>query len=155
MTEAGTQYKGYIFSRAILGNVIPQRVQNAVLRQYAAKRGLTLVFSAAEYVMTNCFMILRAELTALDAVEGLVFYSLHQLPTDQKVRAVVIDTVLSQGKRLHFALEELVIRCEKDVALIEDIFLVLELSKQMDVPRMFIQAGVEPVARRVDFRGLP
>lgn len=155
MTEAGAQYKGYIFSRAILGNIIPQRVQNTVVRQYATKRGLTLVFSAAEYVMANCFMILRAELAALDTVEGLVFYSLHQLPTDRNLRAAIIDSILFQGKKLHFALEEMVVQCEKDVALIEDIFLVLGLSKQLDVPRMFNQSGVEPVTRGVDFRGLP
>ena len=42
-------WRGYVSSREINGQLIPQRVQNLVLRTYAEKAGIRYLLSATEY----------------------------------------------------------------------------------------------------------
>ena len=64
-----------------MGERAPQHVQNIVLRDYCAKRGHELLLAATEYAMPDSFMILESVLDDLASVDGIVFYSLYQLPT--------------------------------------------------------------------------
>ena len=122
-------YKGYISSRAIQGLKIPQRIQNLVIRTYVEKNNKKFSLSATEYVMENCFMVLNALLKELENYEGLAFYSLHMLPAKKEERFRVYSECLVNEVQIHFALEELVIRTQKDIQLIEDIILVKELTQ--------------------------
>lgn len=123
-------YRGYIFSREIDGNIIPQRVQNLVVRTYAQQKGDTLLLSATEYNLENCYMILNGILTELPEIDGLIFYSLWMLPTDRENRQELFKQILSHQSELHFALESLVITQPDDLPLIEDILLCKQLSSQ-------------------------
>ena len=123
-------WRGYIFSRKIGKQVVPQRVQNLVIRTCAERHGLTYLLSATEYYMDDCYMMLKSTLEELGQIEGIIFYSTHQLPLDDNERMKIYDKVLNSKKGLRFALEDLALFDEKDVKLIEDLKFCNELSAQ-------------------------
>ena len=53
-------YRGYIFSRNINGNFIPQRVQNLVIRDFADRKKIVFKLSSTEYNMKNCYIMLNS-----------------------------------------------------------------------------------------------
>lgn len=126
-------WRGYIFSRAIGGQMIPQRVQNLVLRTYADKNGLLYLLSATEYHIPDSYMMLESLYSGLKNLEGLLFYSLNMLPEDRAQRRRLYDKVLEAGCGLRFALEELSVETESDAALVEDVFAARRLSRLADL----------------------
>jgi sporadic carbohydrate cluster protein (TIGR04323 family) len=123
-------WRGYAFSRAIAGSMIPHRVQNMVIRTYAERHGLLFLLSVFEYHHEGSFMMLESVYESLPAIEGLIFYSVNMLPEDRAARQRLYKAVLGSGAGLRFALEEVQILKESDIALIEDIMAVKELSRQ-------------------------
>ena len=99
--------RGYIFSRPFMGERVPQHVQNLVIRDYCARRQLQFLLSATEYAMPGCDLILAQVLDALPEVDGIVAYSLFQLPEGWQGRSRVFQRLLDQGKALHCAVEGL------------------------------------------------
>ena len=99
--------RGYIFSRAFMGERVPQHVQNLVIRDYCERNGLQFLLSATEYAMPNCHLILQQVLCELNDIDGLVAYSLFQLPKESLPRQLIYEQILSQEKVLHFAVEGL------------------------------------------------
>lgn len=126
-------WRGYIFSRSIGGQMIPQRVQNLVLRSYAEKKGLLFLLSATEYHMPGSYMMLESLYPSLPKLEGLLFYSLNMLPDERARRLRLYDAVLESGCRVRFALEELSLSGKEDVALLEDVFAARRLSARADL----------------------
>ena len=116
--------RGYIFARSFMGERAPQHVQNIILRDYCQKRGHELLLSAAEYAMPDSYMILESVLDDLANIDGIVFYSLYQLPTQPEQRRLVYSRVLDAQKSLHFAVEGMSISNIKDVDSIENCLLV-------------------------------
>ena len=57
-TNNRSGYRGYIASRPVRGTHTPQRVQNLVVRDYAARTKLDYRLSAVEYAMPACYMML-------------------------------------------------------------------------------------------------
>ena len=47
-------FRGYIFSREINGNYIPQRVQNLVIKDFSFRKNIFFKLSSTEYNMKNC-----------------------------------------------------------------------------------------------------
>ena len=47
---------GYIFSREIDGNLIPQKVQNLVIRDYALRSSKNLLLSSTEYKLKKSYL---------------------------------------------------------------------------------------------------
>src|SRR5580658_525582 len=90
-------WRGYNFSRLIDGSMIPQRVQNLVIRNYCHNAGLEYLLSATEYTMDGAYMILHSLYEELDEIEGIVFYSVHQLPRSSIERKALYDCVLKTG----------------------------------------------------------
>jgi sporadic carbohydrate cluster protein (TIGR04323 family) len=121
-------WRGYAFSAPIAGSTIPHRVQNLVIRSYAERHGLLFLLSVFEYHHEGSFMMLESLYETLPAIEGILFYSLNMLPPDRAARRRLYDAVLGSKAGLRFALEELQILKEADVALIEDIIAVRALS---------------------------
>jgi sporadic carbohydrate cluster protein (TIGR04323 family) len=116
--------RGYIFARPFMGERAPQHVQNIVLRDYCTKRGYELLLAAAEYAMPNSYMILESVLDDLESVDGIVFYSLYQLPIQQDQRKSVYSRVLDAKKSLHFAVEGMSILKVDDIQPVEQCLLV-------------------------------
>ena len=120
--------RGYIFSRPFFGERAPQHVQNIVLRDYCAQRNHTFLMSGTEYAMENCSLILQQLVDEIDAVDGIVAYSLFQLPTNKNVRDSVIDKILQKGKAIHFAVETLKISDAETRAQCETIWNLKNIS---------------------------
>lgn len=131
MTKKG--WRGYIFSREIGGQMIPQRLQNLVLRVYAEKNGLQYLLSATEYHIPGSFMMLESLFPELPKLEGLLFYSLNMLPEDRPKRLNLYEKVLKARCGLRFALEEFSIGKQSDIALLEDVFAARRLSRLADM----------------------
>ncbi|HTJ97197.1 MAG TPA: LIC12192 family sporadic carbohydrate cluster protein [Rhodocyclaceae bacterium] len=119
-----TQLRGYIFSREFLGERVPQAVQNLVLRDYCQRIGAQYLLSASEYAMQDCHLILEQLLDEIDSVDGIVAYSLFQLPADSSARLRVLTRIFAAGKELHLALEGFSIRSESQIQRVEDIWRV-------------------------------
>ena len=116
--------RGYIFARPFMGERAPQHVQNIILRDYCTKKGHELLLAATEYAMPDSFMILESVLDDLASVDGIVFYSLYQLPTHPDQRMSVYSRALDAGKSLHFAVEGMSIFKQEDVDSVEQCLLV-------------------------------
>ena len=116
--------RGYIFARPFMGERAPQHVQNIILRDYCTKRGHELLLSAAEYAMPDSYMILESVLADLTSIDGIVFYSLYQLPLQPAQRESVYSRALGAGKSLHFAVEGMSISRREDVDSVEQCLLV-------------------------------
>ena len=76
--------KGYIFSRPFLEERVPQHVQNIVIQNYCNNRNYTFQLSATEYRYDESTFILMELLENISKYDGLVFYSLFQLPLNEK-----------------------------------------------------------------------
>jgi len=72
--------KGYIFSRPFFGERAPQHVQNIVLRDYCKKNNFNFLLSSTEYKVENSTYILNELLKNIKSYNGIIFYSLLQLP---------------------------------------------------------------------------
>ena len=127
-------FKGYVASQPFQGHRVPQHVQNLVIRDYCATRNLTYLLSGTEYAIPGSFLILQQILDDLHSLEGIVCYSLFQLPESFGDRKSIYDQVFSQGKSIHFAVEgfSLASRCE--CQRVEDIWTVHQTLG--DVPNL-------------------
>jgi sporadic carbohydrate cluster protein (TIGR04323 family) len=99
--------RGYIFSRPFMGERVPQHVQNLVIRDYCERNRLHFLLSVTEYAMQGSHLILEQVLSELSEIDGLVAYSLFQLPEDAAQRQRIYDQVLNRQKNIYFAVEGL------------------------------------------------
>ena len=106
--------KGYIFSRPFLEERVPQHVQNIVIQNYCKNRNYTFQLSATEYRYDESTFILMELLENISKYDGLVFYSLFQLPLNEKKRNFLYNKILKKNKVIHFAAESHVDRSIKD-----------------------------------------
>ena len=75
-------------------------------------------------------MMLQSALDELGEIEGIIFYSTHQLPLDATERMKIYERVLGSKGGLRFALEDLALLNRNDIKLIEDLKACNELSEQ-------------------------
>ena len=80
-------------------------MQNLVIRDYAQRKGLPLSFSAVEYNMPKCYMMLNSLSHSKD-FDGLIFYSIHQVLDGQCPYVDLLKPLLEAQLQLHFALED-------------------------------------------------
>ena len=118
------QIRGYIFSRPFLDERVPQNVQNLVIRDFCKKENLFYNLSASEYAMTNCYKILNQLIHELKNLDGIVAYSIFQLPEDNEKRNKIFMQMLKRKKTFYFALENLKLSIPKDLQKIENIWLL-------------------------------
>jgi sporadic carbohydrate cluster protein (TIGR04323 family) len=117
-------YRGYLSSRPIAGGRVPQDVQSLVIRDYCAANNLHFVLSNVEYVMPDCYVVLEQVLKEAMNNQGLVMYSLFQLPQNVSGRRRIYDMVLDNQTELHVAAEGLVVKDKESAQRVEDIWLV-------------------------------
>ena len=116
--------RGYIFSRHFLNERVPQNVQNLVIREFCKKENLFYNLSTCEYAMSNCYKILYQLIRELKNLDGIVAYSVFQLPVDNEKRNKVLKQMLKLKKNFYFALEDLKLSKLRDLQKIENIWLV-------------------------------
>ena len=141
-------YRGYVASRSFMGQRAPQHVQNLVIRDYAARRGLDYLLSATEYAMPGCTMMLEQLLQELDRLQGIIAYSLFMMPQRGDRRLRVYRAVLEKNASLHFAVEGLKLETAEDVGRLEDIFTVRQL-----LPACLDSDGIAPTHSAASFSG--
>ena len=117
-------HRGYIGARPLNGSRTPQHVQNIVIRDYARRKNLQYLLSAAEHIMPGSYMVLEDILDELPRLNGLILYSILMLPPDEARRRQIYDRVLHEGCDLHAAVEEITLSSRQGIQAIEDIFLV-------------------------------
>ena len=78
--------KGYIFSRSFVNERVPQHIQNIVIRDFCRSNNHDFLFSSVEYSIENSYIILNEFLRFKDFSDGMVFYSLFQLPENSHER---------------------------------------------------------------------
>ena len=117
-------FRGYIASRAIREQIIPQHIQNLVIRDYAEKNQLLYKLSATEYSMKNCTMIFESVIEQINSLEGIILFSMFQLPKLKKDRLEVYEKILNSKSSLHAASEKLLLDKESDIERWENIILV-------------------------------
>ena len=120
-------YRGYMAFRPGVGRSVPQSVQQLVMRDYCAARGLSYRLAATEYCMPGSRLVLEGVLRELDRLEGIVCFSMFTLPERRQDREVVYRRVIDLGRALHMAVERFVIRSPADVERVEDIWLVKDV----------------------------
>lgn len=116
--------KGYIFSRPFLGERVPQHIQNIVIRDYCVKNNFTFLMSATEYAVKDSLYILSELIDNLKNYDGIVFYSLFQLPIKKKERHQVYNSIIKNKKQLHFVVENISAKNKDEFTKIEKIFLL-------------------------------
>ena len=121
-------FRGYIFSRRIEGNLIPQRVQNLVIKDYCERHKLFFKLSATEYKMENCYLMLKSVLKNVSSVDGIVFYSIFMLPNLKKERLSIFKSILKKKKIIRFALEEIELKNYSNIKDIENLYLIKKNS---------------------------
>ncbi len=118
----GYGFSGYIASRPVAGNRIPQHIQNLVIREYARKNNLIFNLSATEYNCSSCYLLLEQILNELDRLDGVILYSLFMLPERHERRHSVYQRIIEADCILHAAVEDYNVATWDDVDRIESIF---------------------------------
>ena len=103
---------------------VPQSVQSLLIRDYCQKKKLEFNLHAVEYTMPNCFLVFESCLNELNNFDGIVLYSLFQLPEDDSKRYQYYDQVLKQNKKLFFALENIELSHQIVIEKIEQIWTI-------------------------------
>ena len=116
--------RGYIFSRPFLNERVPQNVQNLLIREFCKKEELFYNLSASEYAMSNCYKILYQLMHELKNLDGIVAYSVFQLPEENNKRNKILKEILKKKKFFYFALENLKVLKLSDIQKIENIWLI-------------------------------
>jgi len=120
--------KGYIFSRPFFGERAPQHIQNIILREYCKKKNYNFELSNTEYSSVGNSKILMNILNNLKKYDGLIFYSLYQLPENFTERIKVYKKIYTQKKEIHFALENKKVSKKEEFNYLEKIYLLKKLE---------------------------
>ena len=120
-------FRGYVFSRPFMEERVPQHVQNIVIRDYCSKKGIRYLLSATEYAMENSSLILIQLINDLTSVNGIVAYSVFQMPEDDDERQSIFQSILSSNKEIHFAVEGLSLHDNESYSRIENIWKVKKI----------------------------
>ena len=116
--------KGYIFSREFFGERVPQHIQNIILKDYCRNKNINFLLSATEYNSKDSTFILYELVKDINKYDGYLFYSLFQLPKNKKKRHNFFKKIRDNGKELHFAVENLIVKNQFDYDKVEKIFLL-------------------------------
>lgn len=117
-------FRGYVGSRPIKGNRVPQHIQNLVVRHYCETLGLRYLLSTAETAMEQSFLALRQVVSDISSYQGIVAYSIGQLPEDRCERRQYLKAIVDAGREIHFAVERIAVRSKADIEYTETIVLL-------------------------------
>ena len=117
--------RGYVSSRQFMGESCHQSTQNLVIRDYCERGNLVYLLSGVEYSINNSFLMLNELASQIpDLIDGVVAYSLFQLPENPEERGYIYEKFLENNGEFHFALEGLKITNYSELLRVEQIWLV-------------------------------
>ena len=129
MKNSKIQLRGYISAREIENNIVPHKIQNLVIRDFCKNNNFSFLLSSVEYKMKNSFLILEEVLKELPKINGVVMFSMFQLPFNDEERKKIYKKILNKKKYLCFALENIILKNSKDVDDFDKIFKINKLLK--------------------------
>jgi len=139
-------YKGYVSSRPILDNRVPQHIQNLVIRDYAKKNGIFYKLSAVEYAIEDSFLILKHLVDQIQMYDGIILYTMFMLPGHKNERQQIYKTVLKSNGSLHSAVEGFSLTKEEDIAKWENVILTEQICR--DINYSEIEDGIRRFCRK-------
>ena len=119
--------KGYIFSKEFQDERAPQNIQNLVLRDYCKKNNYNFILSSTEYIFAENALVLSSLVNDLKKIDGIILYSIFQLPENQKLREKIIKKVITKKKKkkkkqMHFVLESFILKDKSDINYLDTIW---------------------------------
>lgn len=121
--------RGYNFSRTFMGERVAQHIQNIVIREFCKKEKLSLLLGVTEYSMQNSIFILEQIIDDMKNVDGIVAYSIFQLPFEDLKRNEILSKILKLKKTIYFANEGFKISNKREAERVKTIWL---LKKTLD-----------------------
>ncbi len=103
---------------------VPQGVQNLYLREYCKRNNYNFILSSVEYCMEDSYIHLNNLISNIKKYEGILAYSLFQLPSDPDRRRKLMLKVIKSKKSFHFAIENIVVKNISSIEKIEDIWAI-------------------------------
>ena len=120
--------KAYTTPRPFGGFQIPITMQSTTLRNYCEKNNLIFHLHVVENQIPNTYLVLEALVEKASHYDGIAMCSVAMLPTDREYRDSIIKQILWQGCALHFIFEQLVISSIDQLAELEELAALIELS---------------------------
>ncbi len=121
---------GYIFSREIDGNLIPQKVQNLVIRDYALRSSKNLLLSSTEYKLKKSYLMLNSLINKKNKkFSGIIIYSLFMLK-DYPDLSKFFFKLRKNNLRIFCALEDIEINYKSGINELKKIFFINENNKK-------------------------
>jgi sporadic carbohydrate cluster protein (TIGR04323 family) len=111
--------KGYITSKPFMGERVPQNVQNLFIRNFCNSKKYNYLLSGAEYAMKNSYHILEELIINLKQYDGIIAYSIFQLPVNSIVRIKLIKKIIKKKKFFLSAIENIKIQSMSDIEKME------------------------------------
>ena len=118
--------KGYVSSRSIANQIVPQSIQNSLLRNYCKENNFKYVLSATEYSPENSFLMLEKTLNEIELYDGIIAYSIYQLPKSHNYRNFILKKIVRKKKLFCFVLEKTII---KNISGIESLNQILKINE--------------------------
>jgi len=136
-------YRGYVTCREFGGLIVPVPVQSKLLRDYCISKNFTYKLHVNENRFESSYIVLNGLLNEIDKFDGLLISSMFMLPKKIQKRAEFYELVLSKNKKIHFVMEEVVLKNLSDCKEIEE---VLRLHHVMPKWDEIIEALSQPDA---------
>jgi len=121
-------YKGYISSRDCFGTYFPQKIQNIVIRDYCKKKKINYELSSAEYTMKNSYLVLNEIIKDMKKIDGIIAFSIFQLPTEKKKRNKILEKILKKNKKISFVLESFSVNTLNDIKKLNEIWAIKSIT---------------------------
>jgi len=128
------KFRGYISSRKCLNDFIPQKIQNLVIRDFCQNNNLEYLLSYAEYSMNKSYVVLKEMINSIKDVDGIVAFSIFQLPENLKNRTELLKLIISKNKSFFFAYEKIFIRSKKDITKLNEIWMIKKSIENKNKP---------------------
>lgn len=119
--------KGYIFSRQFMGEKIQQNIQNITIRNFCEKNNFFYTLSSAEYAMEDSYMILKSMISNAKQFNGIIAYSLFQLPKDLEMRTNFLEQMIKKKIFFVSAIEEIFIKNKYDIEEMNKLWKIKEI----------------------------
>ena len=128
--------RGYISSRPIMGDRVPQRVQNIVIKEYCTRVKLDYLLSATEMAQRSSYRMLMSLVESPEhRFSHLAFYSIGQLPISHEQRRDVLMRIFEQGRKVFCCVEDITLSDESDIEEVDNFFAIRSLEVDADLLR--------------------
>ncbi len=120
--------KAYTTPRSFGGFQIPITMQSTTLRNYCEKNNLIFHLHVVENQIPNTYLVLEALVEKANQYDGIAMCSVSMLPNNHEYRRSIVKRILEQGCALHFTFEQIRIYSIDQLAELEELVSLIELS---------------------------